>query len=138
MSIDKGVKTSFVRMEFQRRKKGESLRRCFTRRVLFIKHLEYFLLTTPVFCTLFFAVLKVLGKGKCLSRWRMVMVKHDVMQRGIENVLLCDQIAFALPEYIVHCENFKSAIDKESRIAYNYDNFLICSWQGKIDYDNGA
>lgn len=68
-------------------KKGESLRRLMSRRIVFIKRLEYALLVTPVLCQLFFIALRIVGKGKYLTGWKKAMTEYDVTQRGMADAL---------------------------------------------------
>ena len=68
-------------------KKGESYRRCFARRMLFLKKLEYVLMVTPVLSQLFFVALSLIGKGKYYARWKKVMTEYDVTKAGIRGLL---------------------------------------------------
>lgn len=68
-------------------KKGESYRRCFARRMLFLKKFEYMLMVTPVLSQLFFVALSLIGKGKYYARWKKAMTEYDVTKAGIRGLL---------------------------------------------------
>lgn len=69
------------------RKRGESCRRLFTKRVLFAKQLFYYLLKAPGIGRIFAATLEKLGVVSHGDGWRAMQTGYDVKMKTVREVL---------------------------------------------------
>lgn len=73
--------------KFVWQKDGESLRRNIPQMVLLGKRMEFYVLKNKFLCTIFFVVLRFLGKGKYLRGWKNTAINFDVSKEGIVHLL---------------------------------------------------
>lgn len=66
---------------------GESYRRYFSKKMLFLKYLFYWILKTPLVGRVFAFIMQVLGKTSSAHTWRSNQVGHDISSKSIWEIL---------------------------------------------------